>query len=235
MTKKDPPRLFPVRPPPVEGSLHFGHRHLDVFRTGIPLVPQVKALLIHVWNNLRKTFANRSRVAVATEKGRAKLFSQLTGFSERRAYEYRDEYRKNHWWLLPAAQRGPKRVLLEEEIDDLAQWLDEVTQAAAKGTYLTLPMLVERFNDHFAPVFTNAFQLQRALKRLGFKYQPRVRSYLSAKFSDPVQQRLLEFCFWVCARVAYSDELGIWFFTEPTMFEDEAFLLSGDFCSWSWC
>ena len=115
--------------------------------------------------------------------------------------------------------------------------MDKKIEEATKGLYLTLPLLVDKFNTEFTTrKETNEKQMAAALYRLGFKYLSRKRAYVSRKFANVNLEKLRIHCLLIESRVEYNGAKGFWVFKRgcPTFFMDEAYMLSGEFQNMSW-
>ena len=123
----------------------------------------------------------------------------------------------------------------ERAIGDLGfeKWVDNEAMKSL-ASYLTVVRLLEKFEKEFDKV-VSYHCLRRALVRIGFKYQKRYRSFVSSKWRKEILEHFAMHCARVWLLTAYDETTGRWYFKDPTLFSDEAYLLGGEIRSMSWC
>ena len=161
------------------------------------------------------------------------FFAKITGFGHQRVFQYMAEIAANDGFLLPPVQRGPQVYMLENDYPEFENWVDAQALRAMNG-YLTVDNLLPEFTKQFGAVVSYNV-LRRALVRLDFNYQKRERGYVSNKWKPEILQMLATHVALVRGKVDFNPATGRWYFRNPTVYSDEAYILSGEMRSMSWC
>ena len=214
-----------------EGKLRFQEEHHKIFGSGFHHDVFWKCKIVQMWHGCQKFYDDREK--------RKKMplihdfFHNITGFYHQRVSEYESEIIANDGFLLPPDQRGRQVYMLENDYPGFEAWVDAKALEAMSG-YLTVENLLPKFQEEFGVVISYHV-LRTALVRLDFKYQKRERAYVSNKWKPEVLELLSKHCTLVYGKVEFNPHTKRWYFRNPTIFEDEAYILSGEMRSMSWC
>jgi transposase len=226
----------PKRPPPkregvdADGRLRYQPQHLRIFGPGFHHDVFWKAKILQMWENSQQFYDDREKKKKMPTV--AEFFHKITGFGHQRVSAYKKELDTNDGFLLPPDQRGRQIFMLENEYSDFENWVDNQAVQAMSG-YLTVDNLLPKFQEEFGVVISYNV-LRAALLRLDFKYQKRERAYVSNKWKPDVLQMLRAHVALVQSKVQFNPITKRWFWVNPTMWSDEAYILSGEMRSMSW-
>ena len=214
-----------------QGRLRYDVDHNAIFGRGFHHSVYWKCKILQMWENSEKFYedrAQRKKMPLVHD-----FFKQITGFGHQRVSAYQAELQANNGMLLPPDQRGRQLYLLEKEYPEFEAWVDQEA-FRAMSSYLTVDNLLPRFQEEFGVVISYHV-LRKALVRIDFKYQKRDRAYVSNKWKPEILEMLFTHCTLVRKKVAFDPVKGRWYFINPTMFSDEAYLLAGEMRTMSWC
>ena len=242
-----------------DGTLEYGHAHGDIFGRGVHIDVYTKALLKHIAHNFDEMF-NQSKRLVWTPPNangtgeqwfafRNRTFKQLTGFEYARVTEINQELEGNNQRLQPPKDRGPKPRDLVKEYPSLPGWFEDKAREANKGSYLTVPILMEAFKKEYAlagPTIdgraienkVSKVAMTAALHACVFSYGPRKLKRNTARASAKVLAELDKVLIYYVenTHLIWSDISGKWIFAfiEPHGVTDESYKQSSDYRIDSW-
>lgn len=219
-----------------QGRLKYHADHLQIFGQGFHHDVYWKAKILQMWGNTQQFYEDREKKKKMPAVH--DFFHAITGFGHQRVSEYTKEMNENNGLLLPPDQRGRQLYMLENDYPDFEAWVDNQA-LQAMSSYLTVQNLLPKFTEEFGVVISYHL-LRKALVRLDFKYEKRERAYVSNKWKPDVLQLLFAHVSLVRSKVAFNRAVtepglgGRWYFINPTVFEDEAYILSGEMRAMSW-
>ena len=230
-----------------EARVRFGD-HAEVFGRGRPLMPRMRILLLYIWLRMDEAIKGfveqlnvvRGHIQLRANWDRRALFTALTGFSHQRAHETVQEMELNNGYVFAPGKTGPKGVQLEVESPEFSDWLDNLANGCiTDGRPLTIPRILEEWEEysmHSGPQMQrpNENQIEKAIKRLGYKYIPRSQCYISKKNTAENIAHLKANVDWVFDSVEQGAD-GRYNYIHPTCFQDEASVRGRDYSSRSWC
>lgn len=180
--------------PKLSKPIKYSDDHSEVFGKGKSISAETKAVLAHVYENLRDSWKTEDGLW-QKQRRRPNLeaeFKRLTGFGARTIERIKKEIIDTEH-LSDPLPRGRKKRKLEEEDPCMYSWVSGKIEAAKHGGHVTLPSLLRAYQSE-VDENVSLRQMRQALHRMGFRYRKRHGVYTSYRETARVQAKLRNFC-----------------------------------------